>query len=101
MYIYKVVKGEKAAVDLLTRMNALPDGHLHWCESFAHAGNGTTGDITVERIYAKSPQSEYHELYCILYMQVRDLKPGQRGSCMMSNIRDWVYEDIRSGRITQ
>ena len=40
MFISKVVKGEEAAVGLLKRMKALPDGKLNWCESFAHAGNG-------------------------------------------------------------
>ncbi len=37
MYIYKVVKGEEAAVDLLRRMGVLAENEpLHWCESFAH-----------------------------------------------------------------
>lgn len=48
MFISKVVKGEEAAVGLLKRMKALPDGKLNWCESFAHVGNGSDVDVFVE-----------------------------------------------------
>ncbi len=99
MYISKVVKGEKAAVELLNRMRALPDERLHWCESFAHAGNGSTGEITVERIYEKAPTDTHYCEYIIMYMRVDNPKPGQRHHGMISQLREWAYEDIRNGRI--
>lgn len=99
MYIYKVVKGEKAAIDLLTRMKALQDGKLHWCESFAHAGNGSTGEITVERIYEKAPTDDHYCEYIVMYMRVDNPKPGQRTHGMISELRHWAYEDIRNGKI--
>lgn len=99
MYISKVVKGERAAVDLLTRMKALTDGKLHWCESFAHAGNGSTGDITVERIYEKAPTDSHYSEYIIMYMKVDNPKQGQRHHGMISQLREWAYEDIRNGKI--
>lgn len=99
MFTSKVVKGEKAAVELLTRMKALPDGKLHWCESFAHAGNGSTGEIIVERLYAKAPTDEYYCEYIVMYMRVNNLKPGQRAHGMISELRHWAYEDIRNGKI--
>lgn len=99
MYISKVVKGEKQAVELLTRMQALPDGKLHWCESFAHAGNGATGDITVERIYEMAPTDTHYCEYIIMYMRVDNPKPGQRHHGMISTLREWAYDDIRKGKI--
>lgn len=99
MYVYKVVKGEKAAIDLLTRMKALQDGKFHWCESFARAGNGSTGEITVERTYEKAPTDEYYSEYIIMYMRVDNPKPGQRAHGMISMLRDWAHEDIRAGKI--
>lgn len=99
MFISKVVKGEEAAVGLLKRMKALPNGKLNWCESFAHAGNGSTGEILVERIYAMAPTDEYYCEYIVMYMQVNNPKPEQRAHSMISELRHWAYDDIRNGKI--
>ncbi len=100
MYIYKVVKGEEAAVDLLRRMGVLAENEpLHWCESFAHVNSAKTGEILVERIYEMSPTDDCYREYIIMYMEFRNPKPGQRHHGMISKLREWAYEDIRTGKV--
>lgn len=100
MYIYKVVKGEEEAVSLLRRMCVLQaDEPLHWCESFAHTGNGRTGEILVERIYEMAPTDDCYREYVIMYMVSHNPKPGQRHHGMISELRQWAYEDIRTGKV--
>lgn len=100
MYIYKVVKGEEAAVDLLRRMGVLAENEpLHWCESFAHVNSAKTGEILVERLSAKSPTDDIPTLYVILYMKISNPKAGQRCSGHEATLREWAYEDIRTGKV--
>lgn len=95
MLIYKVIKGEKAAVELLKRMKVLQNDWISWCESFAHIG-----DITLERIYEKAPEDDGYKEYIILYKTTdREPTSGLYGY-NMSDIRHEVYEGIRTGRFS-
>lgn len=91
MYIYRVVKGEEAAEDLLHRMRKLkPDEHLMWCESFARAAN-----VLVERVWEMAPEDDCYKEYVIMYMEHPSGKSGS-----ISRVREWAYEDIRTGKVS-
>lgn len=85
-YIYAVIKGEKAMDKYCEkRWGERP----RFMESFAHVR-----DVTIERIWEKSPTDDWYMQYFILYM----VDPKRESLLTsFSQIRTQVHEAIRTG----
>lgn len=89
LYVYAVIKGEKALYAYCQkRWKEIP----LFCGSFAHIRKGD--DCTIEMIWEQSPNGNGYEEYFILYLK------HEKGTMDIEDIRHKVYEDIRNGSIS-